>query len=359
MRRLWIRQYNRVVPGPARPQPFSATSEDYTIRTILEGTASSTGDAFFRALVRNQADALHVRQCWVTEFVEENTRIRALAFWNGTEFLEDFEYELAGTPCERVLDGDFVHHAESVQALYPKDIALADMRAESYVGVPLVHDERVLGHLAVMDDRRIEAHPTGLSVFYIFAARAAAELWRLRVERDLRILEGRVSGIVESAMDGIVALDERFEIELFNPSAQEMLGLTSEDALGRSFEQLLSPESKLVFDRHIKTLRASGRPAARSRGRHRRPGAWTLGYWSQGKGESFLFKVAEKRLATAAFIRPSRRGSRTPPAVCLLSAVQKLGRSSKRPSDRKSGGFRPAFLGARPHGHFDTEEISR
>ena len=61
------------------------------------------------------------------------------------------------------------------------------MGIESYLGVPLLDgDDRVLGHLAVFDDKPMPAEPRRLFIFRIFATRAAVEFERLRVEQQLR-----------------------------------------------------------------------------------------------------------------------------------------------------------------------------
>ena len=79
----------------------SPSKWDETLRSIVQGTAASTGDEFFRALVTNLASALHVRCAVVSEFVHGNTRVRTLAFWTGEGFLDNFEYDLVNTPCEQ------------------------------------------------------------------------------------------------------------------------------------------------------------------------------------------------------------------------------------------------------------------
>ncbi len=49
--------------------------------------------------------------------------------------------------------------------------------------------------------------PIQLTLFEIFAGRAAAELRRLRAEREVRAREAQLAGLVDSAMDAIVQLD--------------------------------------------------------------------------------------------------------------------------------------------------------
>lgn len=160
--------------------------EDEILRAIVEGTASSTGDEFFHSLVSNLADVLRVRYAFVSEFVERNIRVRTLAFWTGKGFLDNFEYDLADTPCEQVLKGKACHYSEGVQALFPKDKDLVNLEAESYLAIPLIDvSGNVLGHLAAIHDKPMAVEPLNMSIFKIFGARAASELERKHAEETL------------------------------------------------------------------------------------------------------------------------------------------------------------------------------
>ena len=64
--------------------------EDKILRFLVEGTVSETGSEFFRALARNLSEALQTYGAWVTEYLPETRRLRALAFWLKDGFLEPF-----------------------------------------------------------------------------------------------------------------------------------------------------------------------------------------------------------------------------------------------------------------------------
>ena len=86
-------------PGP----PLDASAQA-ALQLIFQGTASETGEGFFRALVETLARAMDVRGAWVTEFQAAERRLRALAFWLGGQWIQNYETPIDGTPCQRVIE---------------------------------------------------------------------------------------------------------------------------------------------------------------------------------------------------------------------------------------------------------------
>src|SRR5512143_2306944 len=211
-------------------------NEDRALRAVVEGTASETGEQFYRALVKNLALALDTHGAWVTEFHPETQTMRALAIWFGGQWLDEFEYGIAGTPCAAVIHHtELIHIPERLIELYPKaPLPGAERFPEtSYLGMPLLDGERnVLGHLAVVDIRPMPAEKRLLALFEIFANRAAAEMRRLRLEAELRERQDKLERLVGSAMDAIVELDDAFRVTLLNPAARKAFGWEA----GRSFD---------------------------------------------------------------------------------------------------------------------------
>lgn len=231
-------------------------NEEAVLRAILEGTATETGEQFFASLVENLAKALNVHGAWVTEYLEESKRLKALAFWLDGKFVSDYEYDICGTPCEPVIeDTRLVHIPDNVVALYPGDPDLPKAGAVSYMGVPLLDlDGKILGHLAVLDTRPMPDEPRILALFQIFAARAAAELQRLRVEAEVREREEKLARLVDSAMDAIVELDKDLRVVLINPAAEKVFGCRVDQVIKQDFTKFLPAESRGKLTYLIKAL---------------------------------------------------------------------------------------------------------
>ncbi len=242
--------------------PFASIAppeEDPLLRSLVEGTASATGERFFRDLVTNLARALGTKGAWIATFEPKRQVLDAIAFTMDGTWVEDYSYDLAGTPCETAIEQlRCVHIPERLIELYPNDHDLPPADAVSYLGVPLLDSEgRVIGQLAVLDDKVMPENLQTLGIFRIFANRAAAELERINGERTIREREAQLSRLFDSAMDAIVNLDADFNLLLCNPAAGSLLGLTAA-ARGGGLRQRLTPDSMQRLERCAKELARHG-----------------------------------------------------------------------------------------------------
>ncbi|HMB69316.1 MAG TPA: sigma 54-interacting transcriptional regulator, partial [bacterium] len=177
----------------------------------------------------------------------------------------DYEYDIAGTPCEPVIENRrLVHVPECLLDLFPADPDIRELGASSYLGVPLLDtDGEILGHLALLDTKPLPEDPRVTAIFNIFAGRAAAELRRLRRDRDLRDREQKLSRFLDSAMDAVLELDEKLRLSAVNRAAETVLGAPAARLIGRPIAEFLSRESngKLVYLAGNLKGKAEPRPA--------------------------------------------------------------------------------------------------
>jgi len=216
------------------------------LRDIVEGTAASTGTEFFDALVQHLARALGTKCAWVTEWLPDERRLRALSFWLDDGYWGDYEYDVAGTPCEPVIDRrEIVHIPEKLLDLFPCDPDLRPLGAVSYLGHVLEDtDGRILGHLAVLHDHPLPEDEGIMAVFRIFAGRAAAELRRLRRDHDLREREQKLTLLIDSAQDAIIELDGDLTITRLNSAAEKTFGCAAANVVGTTFDVFLSKAAR-------------------------------------------------------------------------------------------------------------------
>jgi len=249
--------------------------ENAVLRHIMEGTATSTGSRFFKALVEHLANAVQTHSAWVTEYIPGTRQLHALAFWSNGHVVEDFTIAIDGTACEKVIETtDTVHYPDGLLRLYPQNATFKEFQARSYLGVPLLDDAgQILGNLAVFDTRPMPEEPHLLEVFKIFAARASAELQRLHAETKLRKSERKYRRIITTTGEGFVLLDRDLTITDANDAFCRLIGYGRSQVLGRSsvdfasedFRQFLTVNrSKLFYARHKEIegtlVSKSGRP---------------------------------------------------------------------------------------------------
>ena len=236
--------------------PSHLNFDQDVLRELVSGTAGTIGEEFFDTLVEHLARAMGTKCAWVTEWLPEQRKLRALSFWADNRHVNEYVYDVAGTPCEPVVEGgDFLHVPDRVMDLYPTDPDLEPLGAVSYMGIALRDtDRRILGHLALMHDKPLHENPRATAIFEIFAGRAAAELRRLRRDRDLRERELKMSRLINSAKDSIIELDSELSITRLNRAAERAFGCNNSDVIGRRFDSFLTHESYRKLTDFIREL---------------------------------------------------------------------------------------------------------
>lgn len=196
--------------------------EKEAFRDIVEGTSSRVGDDFFRSLVRHLAKALPVKYAFVNESVDiKEFECSTIAGWGWDNFVEKRIFNAIDTPAEEVLAGMLAFHPRNIADTYPKFHTMLDSNIVSYAGVPCFNAQfKIIGHLAVMDDKPMLDKKRTLSILKIFAARAGAEMERKRTENAMRDMA------YHDALTGLpnrILLHDRLEMALVQAQRNESL----------------------------------------------------------------------------------------------------------------------------------------
>ena len=145
-----------------------------------------------------------------------------------------------------MLGGKVAVFPADVQRLFPEDRDLAELDAQSYLGVPVLDSSgQVIGHLAVLDDRPFSEAERAVPVLRVFAARAGAEMERLKAEEKLRAALAEVEALKNRLHAENVYLQEEIRSE---HNFVEMVG-SSPALLGalRQVEQVASTDSTVLI----------------------------------------------------------------------------------------------------------------
>jgi PAS domain S-box-containing protein len=215
-----------------------------SLKKIFEGTSEYTGKKYFRSLVKNLAEVLEVHGVWITEYLEKENRLNSLAFWLDGKFVEKYEYDVKGTPCEPVLDSkDVCHVPENVIELYPDDPDLPPMDAVSYMGIALRDTNgNIMGHLAMLDQKPMQEIPEVFVIFRLFGARARAELRRIRYEKRLEESESKIRRLINGTMDAIIELDSELRITQANEAAYTVFKEKDGNFIGKNIRNYIRKE---------------------------------------------------------------------------------------------------------------------
>ena len=148
---------------------------------IATSTAHSIGTEFLAALVKSMREAMEATLVFITTGLgEPPRRARSMASWQQNGPLEAFEYDLEGTPCRMVYDGQTVVVSEGLYRRFEREKGY-----EGYIGVPLGNGYgKVIGHFAVLSEKPLVLPQEGAAIVKLFALRAEAELQRIEYERE-------------------------------------------------------------------------------------------------------------------------------------------------------------------------------
>lgn len=211
-------------------------AEDVFNRFVKETFLLSSED-FTQSLVSCLASLLQVRYTLISEITgSKKEKARTLAIYANGKFKDNFEYDLADTPCREVFyDKSLCFYPCNVQNLFPNDPILKQMGVESYVGIPLYSsDETVLGILIAMHDKSITHELRTKTLMEIFSVRASIELDRRKKEHELI----KFKTVVKNSPAIVTITDHKGIIEYVNPRFTEITGFTSEELIGTSASDL-------------------------------------------------------------------------------------------------------------------------
>jgi PAS domain S-box-containing protein len=76
---------------------------------------------------------------------------------------------------------------------------------------------------------------------------------------ELRTSEQRIAGIISSAMDAVITVDEGQRVLLFNPAAEKLFGCNAAEALGHPLEQFIPQRFRAAHFHHVLLFGQSGR----------------------------------------------------------------------------------------------------
>jgi PAS domain S-box-containing protein len=215
------------------------------LRSAAVAVSSAAGDAVFPELTRALATMLDVEVAFIALPVPgDPSRLRMLAFYLDGRIVDEFEYPIAGTPCETVFGRGYRAYPEGVTELFPLDDEFRKIGVQSYAGFPL-NDVRgaPIGIISVVSRKPLGNPELAESMLKIFAARAVTEIEHKLAEERLRASEEQYRAIFNATADGLALFDADARIVDANPAFCTLFGYQRDELRTISPKQLVAPES--------------------------------------------------------------------------------------------------------------------
>lgn len=156
--------------------------------------------------------------------------------------------EMIGRSKARVIPPDMPHELPNIL-----DKIRSGERIEHYETVRVRKDGRRIDlSITVSPIRDREGRIVGASTI----ARDISS--QKRTEVTIRESEARLNGILQSAMDAIITVDECLKIVFFNSAAERMFTVRAEEALGQPIDRFIPERYHQVHGRHIRRFGETG-----------------------------------------------------------------------------------------------------
>ena len=158
------------------------------LKDIASGMSIEAGENFLPSLVRYLSKALQIDCAYVGDLVPPGAySIKTQAVYSKGRIIDNFEYDLAGTPCFNVVKNELCIYPQAVRQLFPDSARLAQMQAESFAGMPILDSAgKVIGLICIVNSKPFADISLIEEVLSIFASRVTTELERQQAEADLQ-----------------------------------------------------------------------------------------------------------------------------------------------------------------------------
>ena len=219
---------------------------DAVLQTLAESGGHGDEENIFQLIVRQLALSQGVRYALIAYVNPEKLEIaETQAVWANGEFIDNFSYQLRGTPCENVTQSGACFYPDNIQNLFPEDLLLVDMAVVSYFGVPLCASSsgKAMGIVALLDDKPMHIQENSKKLLESLAVRATTELERQHAEEKLHL----AARIFDETHEGITITDANANIIDVNPAFCKMTGYSREEILGKNTRILNSGKQTTSF----------------------------------------------------------------------------------------------------------------
>ena len=223
----WVRSSSRPVMVDGKAVAIQGLISDITERKQIENAQlfllqcgwSNSGEDFFQSLARYLAETLGMDYVCIDRLEGDGLAAKTVAIYFDGKFEDNLAYALKDTPCGDVVGKTICSFPGEVRHLFPRDVALQEMKAESYCGTTLWSSRgQPIGLIAVIGRRpRADLH-LAEAILNVVAIRAAGELERSQAEAETK----RLASFPMLSPNFVVEVDVAGHVHFCNPVVEQM-----------------------------------------------------------------------------------------------------------------------------------------
>lgn len=212
-----------------------------------------SGKTYFDKMGGYICDKLDIDYVFVGIKLSGQKKVKVIGGWGDGSPVESFIYELAGTPCENVLEKGLCFYPEKVATIFPDDLLLKEMEIESYMGEPLFDKNKIpIGIMVFLNTHEISNPEIAKITFKVFRNSTQAELLKMDAEERYKL-------IFDNALDPIYIADKSRKVIDCNEAALKMLGYTKNEIKSLNIDDIDYQEYHGVMKKNIKKQLQTGR----------------------------------------------------------------------------------------------------
>ena len=190
---------------------------DDTLKFLVRCGDPSSGEDFFQSLARYLGQSLGMDFVCIDRLQEGLLAAETVAIYFDGKFDPNVSYTLKDTPCGDVVGKTICCFDKGVRHLFPNDVVLQEMAAESYVGTTLWSSTgQPIGLIAVIGRKPLADTAVATSILQLVAVRAAAELERRQAENALANERINLQTIFDTVNVGMLLIDEQGVVQRSN-----------------------------------------------------------------------------------------------------------------------------------------------
>ncbi|MDX2430666.1 MAG: PAS domain S-box protein, partial [Bacteroides sp.] len=173
-----------------------------TLLFISERSWAKPGGDFFSTIARYLGETLSVDYVFINRVSSDGQKASSLANYRLGELSANFEYSMAGSPCENIYGKKLCSYPSNIQQEFPLDKGLVELEAECYIGIPLWDSlGNPVGLIAILHRKPFQNIQAIESLLRLVAPHTGPEIERVEAERKLRSSEEKYRNIFENIQD--------------------------------------------------------------------------------------------------------------------------------------------------------------